>query len=344
IPDISSSDIVDAEQSVDDQLKEQIGDVLVSAYPIVEYSTGWYESSDGRADLINMIIVRKEGTSNDGDEVFVSAHGKLHIGGSPFKIATIERSDSRVVYDLQGHQVSGKLVLEKVKSYNGGISRWDGALTLREEGDTTDSLTASVQLMTREKRIDDNKIKEYKEHIKSSYSGWLRVDQVTFKFQSIGNSNAKEIKAQVYGENNVQGKMELELVSDGNGVRVYEGRLKAEEIGDSDDRISLTLRAEVKNEGNQWSGPLRATLEDGYVVDGEMTIYEERIVRTTPVVDVPEDRPREDKPKDVKKDDSFDSDDTVEESSDDLSALSKGKKKGFWKKFFEAFGFGEDSA
>ncbi len=339
IPSIDASDIVSAEKSVDDQLQQRAGDVLVSAYPIIEYSAGWFESNEGRADLINMIIVRKEGTVSDGDQIFVSAHGKVQIGGSPFKITTTERSDNRVVYVLQGNQISGKLVLEKVKSYNGGISRWDGTLTLRESGESQDSLVASVKVMTREVRVDDNKITEYKENVKSSFSGWLRVDQFTFKFMSIGDSNAKEIKAQVYGQNNVQGKMELQLVSDGNGVRVYEGRLKAEEIGDSDDRISLKLRAELKNEGNQWIGSLKATLEDGSVVDGEMTLYEERIVRSTSVANVPADvRGREDKSKDVKKSDDFFDGSAKEESSDDLSSLSKDKNKGFWKKVFSIFG------
>lgn len=343
IPSVDADDIVEAEESVDNQI--ETSDAVVTAQPIIEYSTGWYESSDGRADIINMVVVRKEGTVSDGDQIFISSYGKVQIGGSPFKITTTERSDSRIVYSLQGHQISGKLFLEKVKSYNGGISRWDGTLTLRESGDSQDSLTAPVKIMTREVRVDDKKITEYKEHVKSSYSGWLRVDQITFKFQSIGDSNAKEIKAQVYGQNNVQGKMELKLVSDGNGVRIYEGKLKAEEIGDSDDRISIVLRAEVKNDGNQWYGPLRVTLEDDSVVDGEITIYEERVVRTTPVVSVSTDvRGREDKPKDVKKvDDSFDdSDDESEESSDDLSSLSKDKNKGFWKKFYEGI-FGDES-
>ncbi len=359
IPEVNDDDVVEAERSAEEYLRQQAGDILVSAYPIVEYSTGWYESSDGRADVISMVVVRKEGTSGSGNQMRISVHGKVHIGGSPFKIIATERNDNRVVYSLIGNKESGKMTLEKVKTYNGGISRWDGTLAL-QYSDGAKELSANVQLMAREKIVDEKKIKTYQGgQTKFVYSGNLNFGDWVFKFAS-EKSDAKKINAKVRSES-VQGNMELELVSENNGVRIYEGKLKAEDRIDGRDsfeeknKISAVLRVEVRYNDNAWVGPLKATLKNGQVLEGEMVLTELKFSGTAPVTDVPKDvrgrdwtddrgfdvDERSGRSSDDSSDDSFDdSRDSFDDSSDDsFDDDSNSKKKGFWKKFVRAFGF-----
>ncbi len=363
IPEINEDDVFESDRSAEEYLQQQTGDILVSAYPIIEYSTGWYESGDGKADILNMVVVRKEGTSGSGNQVRISAHGKVHIGGSPFKIIATERSANRVVYSLVGSKNDlerGDMILQKVKTYNNGISRWDGTLTIQNMNRVNEVLSADVKVMTRENVVNEGKIKNYSGgQDKVSYYGKWNLGTSFFKFVS-EKSNAKKINAEAYGER-VRGKIELELMSENNGVRVYEGKLKLDETKDDElnpstekDKLSAVLRVEVKYDGQDWVGPVKATLKDGSVLEGYMTMGEITTNRNVPVTDVPKDlrgRDWEDDSFDDSDNRGFDvdersdssiSDDSFDDSrSDDLfdDDSNKPKKKGFWKKFVRAFGF-----
>ncbi len=344
IPEINEDDVSESERSAGEYLQQQATDILVSAYSVIEYSTGWYESDDGSADVLGMIVVRKEGTSDSGNQVRSSVRGKVHIGGSPFKIMTTERSASRIVYSLVGSKNDlerGDMILEKVKTYTGGISRWDGTITIKNTDTEKESLSAKVQLMTREKSVNKDKIKVSQGQTKFLYSGNLEFGNWFFKFAS-EKSDTKKMNAVVKGEN-VRGNMELKLLSELNSVRVYEGKLKAEdrivdgrEDPSDEDKISAVLRAEVKYNDNAWVGSLKATLKDGQVLDGKITINEMK-VDSSPVsiprdVRGPEGRSSDDS------DDSFDDSNSDDSSDDSFDDSNRQKNKGFWKKFFRIFG------
>ncbi|MGV8142308.1 MAG: DUF5667 domain-containing protein [Candidatus Pacearchaeota archaeon] len=144
---------------------------------------------------------------------------------------------------------------------------------------------------------------------KTSYSGNIRIDRVNFEIKSLEGSKPNRIIFKIYGENNVEGKMILETSADNE--LVYEGWLKAEEIGDESDRVSAKILAKLQRNGNILSGPVEATLEDGSNFEGELKLIE-RFESNTKVKDKEESKELDD--------DSEETDDSGKDSDDEIES------------------------
>ncbi len=335
---ISESDIRSAEEYL-----QQSENIFVSDYSSVQRSTGWYIANDGKnANLIELVVAITERTDDNTNQLQRYVQGKVYIGGIPFKIYSVnERSASRIVYSLGGSKNDlerGEMILQNVQDYDNGVSRWDGTIILKNIDTEKEVLSAKVQLMTNEKNI--NKTINSGQSTKFVYSGSLNFGTWFFKFAS-EESDTKKINTKIRGEN-VNGNMELLLVSETNGVRIYEGKLKAEDRIDERDsfdennKISAVLRAEVKYDGNSWTGPLKANLGE-ITLEGTLKFGETKARGSVPerggLTDV--------RGPEWSDDDSFDDssvDDSDSFSDDSFDDSNREKNKGFWKRFFRIFG------
>ncbi len=332
---ITEDDLVQATEKVDSIVTREHPSQAVNARAVITRGNGWAISGTDKAAFVKFQTVTKQAV--DGDQVLSKSQGKIIIGDIKADLESVEDSETRKVYYLKTREgsVTGKLILERTSDgpYNNGkFGFWKGELTMNALGS---EFGASVLLGLEIHNIGAQKAKEYKEKVTSTYTGWFTFGEYEFKFQGTPNSHEKRIETTVYSSDNLKGRMVLEKESSGDYN--YVGWLKVEEVGDSDNKLSAELKVRLESDGTYLKGPLRVEIEDDSetVLEGEMTLVEERRYSTSTVVVEPS-RGLEDDSQDsveIESEDSFD--DSSNKGSD---SQNSGKKKGFWKKFFNFFG------
>ena len=339
--DITETELDDVVKKVDEVIKREHPTELPRAKTIITNGHGWAVTEGNKAAFVKFKTITKQ--AENGDNFLTFSHGKIIIGDIKIDLQATQDTETLKSYALKNSDglITGALVLTRQDNsvYNNGkFAVWHGDLTLQvQERGTQEQFVADVVMALETHTVGYQKVKEYKDKVTLSHTGWFTFGDYEFKFQSTPNSKEDRIEAQVYGSNNLYGRMVLERESEG----VYAGWLKVEEKGDGDDRLSANLKAEVKREGNQLSGPLRVEVADGSgeVLEGSITIIEDKRYFSTPVtVATPPSFERGDAVDSVD-----DSDDDEDSDAEDISSPNKGKNKGFWKKFF-GFLSGDDSA
>lgn len=342
--DITEGDLVQATEKVDAVVAREHPSQAANARVVITRGQGWAISGSDKAAFVKFQTVTKQAV--DGDQVLSKSQGKIIIGDIKADLESVEDSETRKVYSLKtgDGSVKGRLILQRQSDnvYNEGkFAVWDGELTMNALGT---EFEAKVTLALEVHKIGAQKVKEYKDKVTSTYTGWFNFGDYEFKFQGTPKSHEKRIEASVYGSTGLQGRMVLEKESSGDYN--YVGWLKVEEVGDSDDRLSANLKVRLESDGNYLKGPLRVEVADGSgtVIEGEMTVVEERRYSSSDVVVQPStsvDGDVDERSVDsieIESEDSFDDSESVESSNSESGSSNSGKKKGFWKKFFNFFG------
>ena len=338
--DITESDLVTAEEKVDSVIKREHPTELPKARTVITKGQGWAVTGGNNAAFVKFQTVTKQ--AENGDTFLTFSNGKIIIGDIKIDLQATQDTETLKSYALKNGDgsITGTLVLTRQANsvYNNGkFAVWNGDLTIRA-GDK--SFTADVVIALEQHVVGAQKVKEYKEHVKLSHTGWFNFGDYEFKFQSTPNSKEDRIEATVYGSQGETGRLVLERGSDATFV----GWLKVEKNGERETRLSANLKAELKRDGNQLSGPLRVEVVQGSgeVLEGTMTIIEDKKYSSTPVaVPTPPAFERGDAVDSI--DDDSDEDDSDRSENSGSGSDNSGNKKGFWKKFFGFFG-GDESA
>jgi hypothetical protein len=220
-----------------------------------------YNDDESLAGLINGIWL-KSTVYLSNDEIIESlTKGKIKIAEHMFDVERISGNDDEIVFKLSGKNSVGTLSIELDKSYNGGrIKSWKGNLIAKVDGV---DYKGNVLLFTKENHLKPKPkpiINEPNIGNGYEYSGYMNLDELSFKIQSLGNPAPMNIDFQVFGRNNVEGKFALRLEESSNDdqQRIYNGKILIYEIGDLDDRIEGTALVTVKRDkgSNQWNGEI----------------------------------------------------------------------------------------
>ncbi len=282
---ISDVDVADADSELEIEVERKFRGESVRevGFPVLFKGQGWVVAGDSRAAFANVVLLEKKVATSNGN-VFSSAHGRLKFGEIKLKMESTESTDDRKVFALSGgNNVAGTLKLERSEKYD-GLSIWKGEIVLEEAGDSDDRISGTIVLAMHESRVKPQIVTEVREKVGFSYQAKFNLDQLGFKAIAKEVSNEGRIDFYVYGQNNVEGKLRLNLVEKTDSTRKYSGELRLEEAGDSDDRIEGSVRVSLqKSEDNVWKGTIYLETGNGDVSDGEFYLYEERIVRKVSV-------------------------------------------------------------
>jgi hypothetical protein len=337
VDDIDVYDIVQ-EVEIETELINDDPDVFRSR-KMVQVQGFAYNDDEKLAALVNGIWLKSTVYTSDDSTIESLTKGRLKISGHNFKVERISGDDDEGVFSLSGDNSEGTLRIELDKIYNEGrVKSWKGTLDA-----VVDDIIykGNVLLYTKEMILKPKPKPITPEPIIGSgyeYSGYMQLDDVDFKMQSVGNPKPRNIDFQVWGQNNVEGKFALRLVesSKDDKLRTYNGKILIHEIGDEDDKIEgeviVTVTREAKSQ--EWNG--RITIDDkvyGEERSGEIQIIENKFQKSyerIPEVDPEfEDYERENK---KGKDSSSGKANTL-----DKEDVAKVNEKGFWKRFREFF-------
>lgn len=309
--DVSASDIVESEDEIE-------ADKVRYTKRTISSGSGWV-NTDTRGALASIHLV----SGYSGSEV--KSFGWMKFGKLKLKLESIESTDTKKKFMVNYNNINvGTIVLNRGSTYQDGFAIWTGDLNIEivntETGNT--NYDAKVNLAIEERDLGSDKIKDQRDRSQISVTGGLELDQLSFELKGKAESNLKKIELEVMGQNNVEGELVLEKIS----LTEYVGKLKVEEIGDEDDKLSGRVKVSFSTEGSTLYGPVTFVSEDGTESKGNIKLALSREVRDSSAGD----------------DDSVDStDDNSENRKEDRSGSNSGsdsENRGFWKRFIDFFG------
>ena len=104
----------------------------------------------------------------------------------------------------------------------------------------------------------------------------MDLGKETYKFEGKSRHEDKKIQFDLAGQNDVFGKMTLEIVEKTDTSRLYRGEIKLEERGDSDDKLEGKVRIKVDNVKDVWIGEIVVEYDSERAV-GEIKMTEEKV-------------------------------------------------------------------
>lgn len=308
--DISTSDIVESEDEVDSQRRNYVKRTISSG-------SGWIITGEKGA-LLDIHLI--SGYFDEG----ITSKGWIKAGKLKLKIESTENTESKKTFKIISREgVTGTLVLTRETTYQTGFAAWTGELNIKVGEESYD---AKVNLAIEEKSLGEKKLKEQRDSEYISLTGGLELDQLSFDLKGKVESNLRKIELKINDQNNVEGELVLEKIS----ATEYIGKLKVEERGDDDDKLSGKIKVVLTMDGTNLYGPVVFTQEDGTELAGNIKLVLSRQTST-------------------------DSDDSSDDSNDDSNSRSDDDKKedksesnsgsdsesgnrGFWKRFIDFFG------
>ncbi|MEK6908613.1 MAG: hypothetical protein AABX23_01000 [Nanoarchaeota archaeon] len=320
--DISASDLITAEESVE---------ATNGAVVMITEGNGWGVVDNEKAAFTKLRAVTKQDPNTDS---LSTSRGYFLIGKVKLMIQSSEETESTKTYNLRSENdaITGTLILklQDATNYNEGkFGVYKGDLVLSAKDST---FKATVTMALSQHNVANQKIKDFKDKVAYSYSGYLELSDLTLKFQSTPNSKPSRLEFNVYGADEEKGTLILESGDDKN----YRGRLKY--IDTDGETVVASLKTDLSHSDNEMSGKLFAEYENGETKEGKITIFQEKVYTTNP--DKKSTEP-------VFKDKAFDADvkskagvfANVDPSvNEKQNVASSENEKGFWKKFFGLFG------
>jgi len=323
IPDVTPADIAEVQKELQEETDV---DERGFATANIVYGQGWFVGNNKGA-LVNLISLEQTFLEKDGSTIKTASHGRLKIGNLNLKIQKIESSPSTNVFSVSGPNIQGTLTLNLQNKY-GEISIWKGQLSVQEIAGADTSVAGEITLAMKESKVRPQKIEEYKEKSYYTWSGDMKLDQLSFKLQGQSNIGENEVKLKVYGENNVRGKMTLEVANKGaDGIILWRGEIKIEEIGDDDDKIEGNVEAKIPLKGGD--GKITIFQKDGSKIEGTINLVKQG-VSTAESVKVKQSEESKFKTGYEDTEEKFKFEDESESELKDKSG--KSSDAGFWKK------------
>lgn len=317
---ISAVDAVEVETEIEDEIAFES-----STKSTVSKGHGWIVAGQKGA-LLDILFVTREGKSSDGDTKSISK-GWLRTGNNlKLKLeSTASTADGKTfAVTARDGSVRGTLKLTKSQAYQTGFAIWNGDLDLKIKNESF-SAKATAAIEEKQAKGSSNSGSGRSGGISSDATGTLVLGANTYTLAGEAK-NLKKLEFKIKGENNVVGELKLES----RNLGTYIGKIKIEEIGDEDDRLSGKVTATLRRDGNTLYGPIKIELDGSSATDLASLEGDIKIVLSQRAVDDDDD--------DSDSDDDDDSDDKKDKNRSGSNSGSD--SRGFWKKFKGFFGAG----